>query len=218
MPTDAFAHFVFVDFENVRHIDLDLVEGKPVYVTLLVGKTQTWLDLSLVRQIHRLAAQVELVEVGVSGRNALDFILACYLGKSLQQRPAAWFHIVAEDHDYDPMIAHLTDLGVKVARCDAFHLLPFLPRAKAAAPVKTPVAAKPAPVSKKPGVDKRTKEIARLKNPTTPNRPTTEKALRAHIKTALGKESTSAKIEEIFGKLRDDHAFTIETGGKVVWQ
>jgi hypothetical protein len=63
---------VFVDFENVHEVDLGLVEGKPVQVTLLIGKNQKKIDLALVQQIRRLAAQVALVEVGASGRNALD--------------------------------------------------------------------------------------------------------------------------------------------------
>ncbi|MES1168419.1 MAG: hypothetical protein ABUL61_04545, partial [Oleiharenicola lentus] len=72
MSTHVFTYFVFVDFENVPTADLGLVEGKPVHVTFLIGKKQTWLDLTLVKQIHRLATQVELVEVGASGHNALD--------------------------------------------------------------------------------------------------------------------------------------------------
>jgi hypothetical protein len=227
MPTDAVAHFVFVDFENVPDIDLGLVEGRPVHVTLLIGKNQKKLDLALVRQIHRLAVQVDLVEVGASGHNALDLTLACYLGQSVQQWPTAEFHIVSKDQDFEPMIGHLNAHGTKVSRCDAFHFLPFLPRPKPISPAsgafgltrptKGAASAKAAPALKKPGVDKRTKEIARLKNPMTLNRPTTEQALRAHIKTALGKESTPAKVEEIFAKLRDDHVFTIETGGKIGW-
>ena len=123
MPDPAFAHFVFVDFENVPDVDLGLVEGKPVHVTLLIGKNQKKLDLTLVRQIHRLASQVELVEVGATGRNALDLTLAFYLGQSVHQRSSAQFHIVSKDQDFDPMIGHLVGRTVKVARCEAFHLL-----------------------------------------------------------------------------------------------
>jgi len=74
---------VFVDFENVPEVDLGLVEGKPVHVTILIGKNQKKIDLPLVQQIRRLAAQVELVEVGASGRNALDLTLAYYLGQAV---------------------------------------------------------------------------------------------------------------------------------------
>ncbi|MDB6127871.1 MAG: hypothetical protein JWM35_1767 [Verrucomicrobia bacterium] len=215
MLTDAFAHFVFVDFENVSDIDLGLVEGKAVHVTLLIGKNQKKLDLTLVRQIHRLAVQVELVEVGASGHNALDLTLACYLGQAVQQWPTAEFHIVSKDQDFEPMVGHLAARGTKVARCDAFHLLHFLPRPKPSAPAKSVASAKAA--STKSADDKRTKVLARLKNPSNSNRPTTEKALRAHIKTGLGKESSPAKVEEVLAKLRGDHDLTIEPGGRIFW-
>lgn len=217
MTPDNFNHFVFVDFENVSDIDLGLVEGKPVHVTLLIGKNQKKLDLSLVRQIHRLATQVELVEVGASGHNALDLTLAFYLGQSVQRSPTAGFHIVSKDQDFEPMIGHLTTRGMKVARCDAFHLLPFLPRPKPIVPPKTAALAKAAQTTKKPAEDKRAKVLARLKDATRGNRPTTEKALLAHIKTGLGKESSPAKVDEIVGRLRDEHALSIEPGGKIVW-
>ncbi len=217
MLTAPFAHFVFVDFENVPDVDLGLVEGKPVHVTLLIGKNQKKLDLALVRKIHRLASQVELVEVGASGHNALDLTLAFYLGQSFHQWPTAEFHIVSKDQDFEPMISHLTHRGLKVARCDAFHLLPFLPQSKPTAPARSAASAKAASANKKPVVDKQTKVIARLKNPAAPNRPSTEKALRAHIETALGKESSPVMVEEVFAKLRHDHALTIEPGGKIIW-
>src|ERR1017187_7174364 len=67
MSTSHFTHFVFVDFENVPNIELGRVAGKPVHVSLLLGKNQRNLDVGLVQSIHRLAAQVQLVEVGASG-------------------------------------------------------------------------------------------------------------------------------------------------------
>ena len=49
MTTPALTHFVFVDLENVPVIDLGLVEGKPVHVTLMIGKNQKKMDLPLPR-------------------------------------------------------------------------------------------------------------------------------------------------------------------------
>lgn len=218
MTPDTFTHFVFVDFENVSDIDLALVEGKPVHVTLLIGKNQKKIDMPLVRQIHRLATQVELVEVGASGHNALDLTLAFYLGQSVQQSPSAEFHIVSKDQDFEPMIGHLTNRGTKVDRHGAFHLLPFLPRPKPIAPTKGDAFPKAMQAAKKPAENKDAKVLARLKDSTRGNRPSTEKALHAHIKTALGKESSPTKVEEVVTKLRDDHALTIEPGGKITWQ
>jgi hypothetical protein len=223
MPAPAFTDFVFVDFENVQDIDLGLVAGQAVHVTLLIGKEQTSLDVGLVRQIHRLATQVDLVEVGASGHNALDLTLACYLGQAVQRQADARFHIVSRDHDFEPMLAHLVARGVVASRVDAFHLLPFVARPKPApqpkppAQPKPPVATKAIPAAKKGAIDKRAKILARLKNPAATNRPHTEKSLRAHIATGLGKESSPARVEEIFARLRGEKVFTVETDGHIEW-
>ena len=218
MPTAAFAHFVFVDMENIGEVDLAPLAELPVNVTLLIGKKQTTLSKQLVDQITQLPFEVRLVKVGATRKNALDFSLVFHLGQMAGRHPDAHFHIVSGDkRDFDMIVAHMQAHQVRVSRVDSIAALPFLPRSESVAPVKTAAPAKPAPVIKRPGVDKRTKEIARLKNPTTRNRPSTEKALLAHITTALGKESTPAKVEEIFAKLRNDHAFAIEPGGKIIW-
>ena len=189
MSTYSITHFVFVDFENVPTVDLGLVEGKPVHVTLLIGKKQTWLDLPLVRQIHRLAAQVDLVEVGASGRNALDLTLAYYLGRAIQRSPGAQFCIVSKDKDFEPMIGHLCGKGIIASRLDSFAALPFLPKprkpspVKVAAPIKASAPAKAAAVAKALPQDERLEKlITRLKNNTAP-RPKKRSSLLARIGT-----------------------------------
>lgn len=150
-------YFVFVDFENVQKVDLTLIEGKPVHVTLLIGKNQTWLDLPLVQQIRRLPNQVELLEVGASGRNALDLTLAHYLGRAVERIPEATYGIVSKDKDFDPLVAHLVSRGIQVVRKDSLASLLFLAPAKpaAAARPKPPlrvVGAKPARAAEKPAL------------------------------------------------------------------
>jgi len=169
-PT-AMTYFVFVDFENVQKVDLALIEGKPVHVTLLIGKKQTWLDLTLVQQVRRLPAQVELLEVGASGHNALDLTLAYYLGRAVEQIPEATFAIVSKDKDFEPMIGHLTARGIQIVRKDSFAALPFLqppkpaPATKARPPLKV-VTGKPAPEPKpapvKPAKGRIEDKLARL--------------------------------------------------------
>lgn len=193
------AHFVFVDFENVPDIELGLISGHPVKVTLLIGKNQTRLDLALVRQIHRLADRVELIEVGASGHNALDLTLAYHLGQEACQSPKAKFHIVSKDTDFDPLIAHLKAAAIDVARHRSFDALPFL------APTKKSAASSP-----KSTDSRRVKVLARLKNPASRNRPTSKPALIAHIETALGKESFPEMVKAILNELIDSGTLTID--------
>jgi hypothetical protein len=210
MPGDDIRHFVFVDFENVPNIDLGLVEGQPVHVTVLIGKKQTKLDLALVQQIHRLAGQVTLVEVGASGRNALDLTLACYLGQAIQRGRNGRFSIVSKDKDFEPMISHLHGGNVNVSRHDSFAAV-FQPSAERSAAAKSAIAIKKIPENRRNNI------IARIKNPVTKNRPSTEKALLAHIITSLGKEASEAKAREILKLLLDQRIVTIDDKGKVTY-
>jgi hypothetical protein len=205
MPNQAVLHFVFVDFENVPEVDLGLVAGKPAHVMLLLGKHQKKLDIGLVQQIRRLAEQIELVEVGASGHNALDLTLAYYLGRAVQRDPEAQFYIVSKDNDFDPMLGHLKAQQIEAARFTSFAALPFLPQPK------TAVATKKAPE------DRRAKVIGRLNNPTIRNRPSSRKALLAHIHTALGKETSETGAADILRELVDTRVLSIDALGKVTY-
>lgn len=194
MPDIAFTHFAFVDFENVQKVDLSLVEGKPVHVTLLIGSKQTKLDLSLVQQMRRVPEQVELVEVGASGRNALDLTLAFYLGQAAQSTPTAQFSIISKDKDFEAMLSHLSGKGINAVRRDTFASA-FQPT-----PKKPTAAANPATLTKETPEDRLEKLITRLKNNLAP-RPKNKARLLAHIKTAYGQKLTDAdsalKLDEL---------------------
>lgn len=195
MLTSRFTRFIFVDFENVPSVDLALVAGKPVHVTLLIGKKQTKLDVSLVKQIHQMPDQVELIEVGASGHNALDLTLAYYLGQAVGRSRGAHFTIVSKDKDFEPMLAHLVGQGLKADRRDSFAAVFHV------APNKKPAAAaKATPQARKPSEDRLEKLIARLKNNLAP-RPKNKARLLAHINTAYGSKLTeteqAGKLEEL---------------------
>lgn len=207
-------HFVFVDFENVPEVDLIGIKEQPVHVTLLLGNKQKKLDLELVKQIKAFTAQVDLVEVGGTGHNALDLTLACYLGRAIERAPTAMFAIVSKDKDFAPMIAHLGGQGIEVARYDSFAALTFLPHRKPLVMPKSPTTSKAASTTKKTTEDRRNKVIARLKNPHARNRPADETALRAHIRSALGKEASDEKVDGIVSELVEDGHLIIDPRGK----
>ncbi len=121
-----FEHIVLVDFENVPDVDFAGIEAKPVRVVLLIGTRQHRLDLALVRQIHRLNGQIELVEVRVAGRIAFDLALAYQLGVAAKEHPQAQFHIVSQAEDFEPLLRHLASRGLNVTRHNVFPSL-YLP-------------------------------------------------------------------------------------------
>lgn len=212
MPADAFEHHVFVDLENVPEVDLSLIAGKPAHVTVLIGKNQAKLPTTFSLQLHHYARQVRPIEVGASGRNALDLTLACHLGQALGAQRTGHFHIVSRDHDFDAMIAHLAASGVSIRRSEAFAQLPFLSRAKSPAPKKSAV-----PTTSTAN-DRCARIIDRLKNPANRNRPSSRGKLNAYIKASLGKTASDSSIAECVGKLERDRILSIDAAGKVTWQ
>jgi PIN domain len=209
METDSIAHFVFVDFENVPEVDLDLIGDRPVMVRLLIGKNQKKLDLALVQQIRRHAVRVELTEVGATGHNALDLTLAYYLGQAALQAPHAQFHVVSKDKDFEPLIAHLRAEKVRVFRHDTFAALSFLPQPKITA---FPKGANPQKTAAP--VDKFEKLIAHFQN-TPASRPKKRTKLLAHINTTYGGKLSEAQQNEVAEKLIARGVITIDAAGKV---
>lgn len=223
MTTHSPTHFVFVDFENVQQIDLNLVKGKPVQVALLIGKNQVKLDFELADQIHKQASQVELIKIGASGHNALDMTLAYYLGRAIERAPHAHFYVVSKDKDFNPMIAHVSDNGIKVVRCESFAALPFLPKPKKSTPAKTASLTKTAHALKavvaapSDSVDERLEKfIARLKN-NPMQRPKKKSSLLAHINTAYGGKLDQAEQNQKLEMLIERGAFSIGDKDRVTY-
>ena len=226
MPNPDSLYHVFVDFENVPTVNLASVQGKPVHVTLLIGKNQKKLETSFSLQLHQFAEQVTPVEVGASGRNALDITLACYLGQAIQRTPGAGFFIVSKDKDYDPMLAHLNARGVRVSRHNAFAALPFLKPAKKSGSTKPPFQVKteatanpnvpikqavPAP-NKKPA-DAYAKLLEHIRN--GKHRPGTRAKLMHHIHTVHGQKSTTEQQTSVVNRLINDRIVSIDDKDKV---
>ena len=223
MTTAAATHFVFVDFENVPEVDLGLVEGKPVHVTILIGKNQKKIDLPLVQQIRRLAAQVELVEVGASGRNALDLTLAYYLGQAVLRAPDARFCIVSRDKDFEPMIAHLSAKHIKVVRRDRLSALPVQPEprpgraAKATVSVRSSAPARAeAKVRTGEPEDRLERLITRLLANFSP-RPKKKGRLLARINSDFGNKLTAAQQNEKLDELIRRGVVSIDAKDAVVY-
>src|SRR4051812_44275090 len=92
---------IFVDFENVHEVDLDLVADKAVVVHLILGERHKTLPLEMVKCLLKYDKQVHLVEAGKSGKNALDFVLAYRVGVESVADPKGFFHVVSRDTGFD---------------------------------------------------------------------------------------------------------------------
>lgn len=119
-------NYIFVDYENVQELDLDLIAGKAVKVFLIIGQHRKSMGTNLSKQIHKYHDQVEYISSEGAGRNALDLVLSYYVGAQVRADPKGYFHILSKDKDYDALIKHLRANGILACRDEAFANIPAL--------------------------------------------------------------------------------------------
>lgn len=190
---------VFVDFENVHEVDHSVIGSKATSVTLFLGAKNTKLDVALVEKLLAHAASVQLVRLTSSGKNALDFTLAYYVGRAVITDPTGYFHIISKDAGFDPLIQHLKSRHIRAYRHPDFTDLTFAGTPK-------PVAAPPPPPS-----DAMAKILEHLRKNTT-NRPKRKTTLASHLLAHLGKNATEAEVARLIETLV--HAGHLSIGDK----
>jgi PIN domain len=114
METDA-AQIVLIDCENVQPDDLGLLKDGLFRVKLFLGQNQTKIPVEWATALQ-LLPDVEYIRIVGTGRNALDFHIAFYLGELSQREPKGAFHIISKDKGFDPLIKHLSGKGVRIER------------------------------------------------------------------------------------------------------
>ena len=148
MPAAPATHYIFVDFENVQSVQLDLIAGKPVMVIMVIGKDQTKIPLELVEQLMTFSSQVRLVRTEVKGKNALDFVLSAEVGAQGVADPNGTFHIISRDKGFDALVAHFRGHDRSAARHDAFVKVPILSTSSTPATPSRPAPTPAAPATR----------------------------------------------------------------------
>jgi hypothetical protein len=136
-------HYVLVDFENVQPRNLGLLRGGGFRIKVFLGSQQGKLDLDFVRALQSFGEDAEYIQMAGTGKNALDFHLAYFLGKLSAEHPQAAFSIISRDTGFDPLVRYLKSQGIDCKRSAAVTDIPHL-KSQAAAPVLAP-APTPAP-------------------------------------------------------------------------
>lgn len=196
-PVSPISH-VFIDFENVPSARLTGFAGGPVRVTILIGEKQKRLETALVEQLLQHAANVNLVRLGSSGRNALDFTLAYYVGRAVAADSSALVYIISRDKGFDPLIEHLNLNRIKAARYESFEALPFLMT--------------PAPSSEHALLE----EVVDHLEAHPKSRPKRKRTLMSHLRANYG-QLTEAQAETVVSQLCTQNLITIDGKGAVTY-
>ena len=100
-------NYVLIDFENVQPRNLEILRHHSFRVLVFVGANQSKVPIDLATAMQALGASAQYVKIEGSGKNALDFHIAYYIGEFAAKEPGAHFHIISRDSGFDPLIRHL---------------------------------------------------------------------------------------------------------------
>lgn len=117
---------LLVDFENVQQVDLSRLDDS-TNVIIFVGATQKAIPLELVTSAQKLGPRIDWQKIEGSGSNALDFHIACHLGRVLEKSPQVHCIVLSKDKGFDPLLRYLNKIGLKCKRINS--LLELNPKA-----------------------------------------------------------------------------------------
>lgn len=109
---------LLVDFENVQQVDLSRLDDH-FHVVIFVGSSQKSVPIDLVASAQRLGDRVEWQRVEGHGSNALDFYIACHLGRVIEKSPSLHCIVLSKDKGFDPLLRHLNKHGLKCKRINS---------------------------------------------------------------------------------------------------
>ena len=125
---------ILVDWENVQPELLPALNLEGTKLIVFVGSQQNKLPFPVVEAVQKLGDRAQYVKVSKQGRDALDMHIAFYLGRLSVNEADVYFHVIAKDTDYDPLMDHLKELKVGAAKWPDLASIPVLKRAAASTP------------------------------------------------------------------------------------
>ena len=120
---------ILIDYENVQPNGLTALQNMPdqtFRIILFVGANQSKVPIGLVSSMHSFGDKAEYVWVSDSGKNVLDFYIACYIGILIERDREAYFHIISRDTGYDSLIKYWKDKKINIARRKDLFDIPWL--------------------------------------------------------------------------------------------
>jgi len=111
--------FILIDYENIHKFssaDLSVLKEEEFMVKLFLGVHNKEIGVDLVDALLPIGSRVELIRLNTAGTNALDFLIAFYIGKLWCNQPDSTFYIISKDADYNALIKNLKTSGVDVHR------------------------------------------------------------------------------------------------------
>lgn len=119
-------NYVLIDLENVQPESLAQLAQEHFKVLVFVGANQTKLPFEFAASLQQMGSRAEYIKISGSGSNALDFLIAYYIGLLSASDATARFHIISKDAGFDPLIRHLKTKKVLAGRVKAITDIPLV--------------------------------------------------------------------------------------------
>jgi hypothetical protein len=188
---------LLVDFENVQPVDLARLDNS-FQIIIFVGAAQKSIPIELVTNAQKLGSRIEWHRVDATGSNALDFFIACHLGRVLEKFPQLQCIVLSKDKGFDPLLRHLNKNGLQCKRLNS--LLELDPKATTQA--------------EEPNY-KRVIEV--LRKSEKKSRPRKRKTLSQHISSIFQKKLPQAEVDRIIDILFANKMIS-ETTGTITYE
>lgn len=186
-------NFVLVDFENIQPKNIGLLTGGPFKIKVFVGANQAKIPFEMVRALQTFGPNAEYIQIEGSGKNALDFHIAYYIGRMVAENPDAHFHVISKDKGFDPLIKYLKAQKISCQRSASIADVPHV-KISTTRPnlVKTPAT--------NAGREKVNAVIENLEKRKAA-KPRTLKTLRSTIKALFANQLAEEELEGIINQL-----------------
>ena len=163
-----------------------------------MGAGQNKISIDIAQSLQRLGPRGEYVRVTGSGKDALDFHIAFYIGRISAEDPTGYFHIISKDTGFDPLIQHLKSKKVSVIRSKSVDDIPLLKAANSKTlPEKVSVV------------------IANLKQRGA-SKPRALKTLASTVASLFQKQLQDAELQEVLQELQNQ-GLVVVAGTKVTY-
>jgi hypothetical protein len=116
---------LLIDYENIQNFDLTLL-GEEVDIVIFVGARQT-ITSKLSVPAKKMGGRVQWQKIEGTGPNALDFHIACFLGRILERGEERGCYVLSNDTGFDPLLKFLGKQGLSCRRVDHLTLLTAAP-------------------------------------------------------------------------------------------
>ena len=172
---------LLIDFENVQQIDLSRLD-EDFQIVIFVGVAQKSIPIDLVATAQKLGDRVEWQKIDANGSNALDFFIACKLGRVLEGPTNPHCIILSKDKGFDPLLRYLNKAGLKSRRINS--LMELDPKGAA-----------------QPDEPNYKRLIEVLRKSEKKSRPRKRKTLAQHISSIFQKKLPSVEVDRLIDVL-----------------